>query len=86
MTWTTELPTEPGAYWVSIDPGMRTPNGRDSEPVREVTIERRKPRFSKLSQPAFLYCADGRMDALPPHFRGAKWAKREVPADPWVTP
>lgn len=81
MTWTTELPTEPGPYWVSLDPELRPR-------TETITVGECRIVWNVLHTD-FIYrddCTCCLLAKLPPCFKGAKWAKREVPADPWVTP
>ena len=80
--WTTDRPTEPGEYWVSIEPGKR------------VELSLTAPVFSGLvywsSSGLNLHvrwrdktreeCGARMGDDL---FDGAKWSRRETPADPF---
>ena len=70
--WTEQRPTEPGNYWVSIRPDLR--GGRDA--IIAVIVSR------KLT----VFAVEGHVDfPLDWHvFQGAKWMRREQPADPFA--
>ena len=90
IEWTTDRPTEPGEYWVSIEPGKReatkdyllltklravervtlviaTGCGREIDGSMLVNF-----RVDDTTFPLYLKCFDG-----------AKWSRRETPADPF---
>ena len=74
-TWTDERPTEPGEYWVSIAPTERTADGKKIPAVLDVRVSR-----------SGLIEAEGcrGWSALSdPMLNGAKWSRRETPADPF---
>jgi hypothetical protein len=81
--WTDERPTEPGEYWVSLHPNRRTvaasyPVGLE-RPVERVWIEgeRLKTRLGwSMSLTAGWLAGVELLD-------GAKWSRRETPADPF---
>ena len=81
--WTDERPTEPGEYWVSLSPDRRAlaakyPAGLE-RPVERVWIEgeRLKTRLGwSMSLTA------GWLDGVE-LLDGAKWSRRETPADPF---
>ena len=81
--WTTDRPTEPGEYWVSLSPDRRAlaakyPAGLE-RPVERVWIEgeRLKTRLGwSMSLTA------GWLDGVE-LLDGAKWSRRETPADPF---
>ena len=94
-TWTDERPTEPGKYWVSIEPGKRGFNvpGRPTRPNRSVipvVVEMDSVSFD----PGLTVYFDqrgfgtnersgwvGKLDSG--FFDGARWSRRETPADPF---
>ena len=81
--WTDERPTEPGEYWLSLHPNRRTvaasyPVGLE-RPVERVWVEgeRLKTRMGwSMSLTA------GWLDGVE-LLDGAKWSRRETPADPF---
>jgi hypothetical protein len=94
--WTDERPTEPGEYWVSVRPGKRGFNSDPSKPTRPnrsvipVVIEIDSVSF----EPGLTVYFDrrgfgtnersgwvGKLDSG--FFDGAKWSRRETPADPF---
>ena len=78
MTWPDNRPTEPGEYWVSKPPKLRAVP-RDK--MREVTV-----RFTEW-HPTELQVFDVSGSLLGPvkgtWIDGAKWSRRETPADPF---
>ena len=78
MTWTDERPSDPGEYWVS-KPKHRRAVERDK--MREITV-----RFTEWS-PTELQVFDVSGSLLGPvkgtWLDGAKWSRRETPADPF---
>ena len=78
IKWTTDRPTEPGEYWVSLSP-MRRPCGSDS--VSSVRVKRRSAYDSELMADTqgsvWRHPVDHRI------YDGAKWSRREIPADPF---
>ena len=82
--WTTERPTQPGEYWLSLSPDRRAlaakyPAGLE-RPVERVWIEgeRLKTRLGwSMSLTA------GWLDGVE-LLDGAKWSRRETPADPFA--
>jgi hypothetical protein len=70
--WTTDRPTEPGEYWVSIEPGKRIHELADfAWPLRtNVTAS-----LCGMNGLYFLLSEEV--------FDGAKWSRCETPADPF---
>jgi len=96
MTWTDERPSEAGEYWVSVEPGKRGSNPDPYKPTRPnrgvlpVVIEMDSVSFD----PGLTVYFDrrgfgtnersgwvGKLDSG--FFDGAKWSRRETPADPF---
>ena len=74
-TWTTDRPTEPGEYWVSIPPSrQRTPR------VESVSVQQ-SPFDSQLM--VEMKQTTWRHPVGHSYFDGAKWSRRETPADPF---
>ena len=71
--WTTDRPTEPGEYWVSIEPGKRKTYRTSS--VDAVVVD--KSLFASLTDQTWIGYVDH------PMFNGSRWARRETPADPF---
>lgn len=89
--WTHERPSEPGEYWVSIEPSKRQETQKflllaKMRPVERVTLLVAVGcgkeldgellvnfRSDDTTFPMFLKCFDG-----------AKWSRRETPADPFI--
>lgn len=76
--WTPDRPTEPGEYWLSIEPGKR-PGKRRPDVVFPTVV-------------TFIVYGGGQgcfreggliLDLSDDWFDGALWAKRETPADPF---
>ena len=96
INWTTDRPTEPGEYWVSIEPGKRGSNPDPSKPTRPnrsvipVVLEMDSVSYDP-GLTAFFdrrgYGTNersgwiGKLDSG--FFDGAKWSRRETPADPF---
>ena len=96
IQWTGERPTEPGKYWVSIEPGKRgfnVPNRptRPNRSVIPVVIEMDSMSFDPgltayFDRRGFGTSSErtgwiGKIDCG--LFDGAKWSRRETPADPF---
>jgi len=96
MTWTEDRPSDPGEYWLSIQPGKRGFNvpGRPNRPNRSVipvVIEMDSVSFDPgltvyFDQRGFGTSSErtgwiGKLDCG--FFDGAKWSRRETPADPF---
>jgi len=74
-TWTTDRPTEPGEYWVSMPPSrQRTPR------VESVSVQQ-SPFDSQLM--VEMKQTTWRHPVGHSYFDGAKWSRRETPADPF---
>ena len=72
MEWSNDRPTEPGEYWVSI------------EPVKRVGMYAHFgwPMRATVTGPMCGF--NGRYYPLSDEmFNGAKWSRRETPADPF---
>ncbi len=95
-TWTTDRPTEPGEYWVSIEPGKRGSNPDPSKPTRPnrsvipVVIEMDSVSYDPGLTVFFDrrgYGTNGRNGWIGKldsgFFDGAQWCRRETPADPF---
>jgi hypothetical protein len=96
--WTDERPTEPGEYWLSLCPDRRRP-GADVERVTISIVERRKvaqtcrPGWTYIdagpprqSLNVIIFDDDlltNYFDLRAAAFDGAKWSRRETPADPF---
>jgi hypothetical protein len=95
MEWSNDRPTEPGKYWVSVEPGKRGFNvpGRPTRPNRSVipiVIEMDSVSFDPgltvyFDQRGFgTYERTGWIGKLDcGFFDGAKWSRRVEPADPF---
>ena len=101
--WTDERPTEPGEYWLSMPPGNRyhsQPRCRSAYVYESrrcmVTLEFDSP---DAYEPVLVVggcdetssvwpdSSDKSIDINSTVFDGAKWSRRETPADPFeVTP
>ena len=94
--WTTDRPTEPGEYWVSIEPGKRGSNPDPSKPTRPnrsvipVVIEMDSVSYDPGLTVFFDrrgYGTNGRNGWIGKldsgFFDGAQWCRRETPADPF---
>ena len=78
MTWTDERPTEPGDYWLSLPPERRKQYFHRRSVLHVVV----KPSDSgELS--AGLFGTTGFWLLSDAQFDGAKWSRRETPADPF---
>ncbi len=77
--WTDERPTEPGEYWVSLHPSSRRQDAMATDDA--VSECRLAPNGHRLSgrdrDGAWSVSIDD------PLFDGAKWSRRETPADPF---
>ena len=76
MNWTDERPTEPGEYWVSVVPRNRKTYRMSS--VDAVVID--KSLFASLTDQTWIGYVSHSI------FDGAKWSRRETPADPFEEP
>lgn len=76
--WTTDRPTEPGEYWVSLHPSQRQAILATDDAVLGCRLTPNKRKVSGLYR-------DGEWSALIDDrmFDGAKWSRRETPADPF---
>ena len=75
--WTTDRPTDPGEYWVSIEPSKR--KGRTAFPgviPCEVSLYGLTLAARYITGGAWVPLKDEWYD-------GAKWSRRETPADPF---
>ena len=76
-TWTDERPTEPGEYWLSLPPARR-----------RGVYEKRRAVYVGIGERVKLHVWDdlglwlGCLDDS--YFDGAKWSRRETPADPFA--
>ena len=73
IEWTDERPTEPGEYWLSVAPANRKTYRMSS--VDAVVID--KSLFASLTDQTWIGYVNHQM------FDGAKWSRRETPADPF---
>lgn len=75
VNWTSQRPTEPGEYWLSIAPSMRAKC--QALPVAKV-------KMSRMNGVIMFQSAVGTTWAQysDPVFDGAQWARIETPADP----
>ena len=81
MKFTTDRPTKPGDYWLSIHPDKR-PSAQRSDVVFPDVVP-----FILYGGGQGSYRAGGSMlDLSDPWFDGAQWAPRETPADPFAEP
>ena len=71
--WTDERPIEPGKYWLSVAPANRKTYRMSS--VDAVVID--KSLFASLTDQTWIGYVNHQM------FDGAKWSRRETPADPF---
>ena len=74
--WTTDRPTEPGEYWVSIEPSRRV----------GVLPTKGYPHAAAMFLHGGIPCVGINGIALELKarcFDGAKWSRRETPADPF---
>lgn len=74
MTWTDKRPTEAGEYWVSVVPRNRKTYRMSS--VDAVVID--KSLFASLTDQTWIGYVSHSI------FDGAKWSRRETPADPFA--
>lgn len=72
IDWTADRPTEPGEYWVSLHPDTR--GLLYAEPVYKVTVRQGTP---------VVWFAGGLSLIPEDRLAGAKWSRRETPADPF---
>jgi len=97
-TWTTDRPTEPGEYWVSLLPDPRYPN---QPRVREAYVYESHRCMVTLDfeasdayEPMLVVGGHDEAGTWPDNssdilsvqdtrFDGAKWSRRETPADPF---
>lgn len=77
INWTFDRPTEPGEYWLSLAPGKRPESWWPDTAEADVYRVRKQWRVGFRNRP-FRRLTDELFD-------GAQWAKRETPADPFVT-
>ncbi len=98
INWTTDRPTEPGEYWVSLQPDRRR-LGTAVEPATLLKARRRE--CVNFTGPLWNCIGSGSAaeellavqfdndlfakyyDLRAPAFDGALWAPRETPADPF---
>ena len=96
--WTTDRPTEPGEYWVSLPPDPRYPN---QPRVREAYVYESNRCMVTLDfeaadayEPMLVVGGHDEAGTWPDNssdilsvqdtrFDGAKWSRRETPADPF---
>ena len=74
--WTTDRPTEPGEYWVSIKPSSRA----------GILPTKGYPLAATMFLHSGDLCLGVNGVAFGPEarcFDGAKWSRRETPADPF---
>ena len=76
MTWTDERPREEGEYWVALHPDQRD-RLYASPPVICATVASLSVRWFDSDRQE---CSLGLDDLM---FDGAKWSRRETPADPF---
>lgn len=95
VQWTDERPSEPGEYWLSIEPYKRGSNPDPSKPTRPnrsvmpVVIEMASGSYWEDDNGLTVYFDRrgfgtgwiGKLDRG--FFDGAKWSRRETPADPF---
>ena len=75
IEWTDERPTEPGAYWLSLPPSDR----RSRHACLPVVINAHGDLMTEdLTSAHFRYQRMTHQDPI-----GAKWSRRETPADPF---
>ena len=76
--WTDERPTEPGEYWLSLHPDQRLGAMATDGAVAECRLAPNARRLSGRDR-------DGAwsMSIDDPMLDGAKWSRRETPADPF---
>ncbi len=97
-TWTTDRPTEPGEYWLSMPPDSRYPN---QPRVREAYVYESQRCMVTLDfeasdayEPMLVVGGNDEAGTWPDNssdilsvqdtrFDGAKWSRRETPADPF---
>ena len=80
MTWTNDRPTEPGEYWAALHPDQRERLWA-SQAVMCVVIARIEHGGSvRWFDADREECSLSLDDLL---FDGAKWSRRETPADPF---
>ena len=74
-TWTSERPTQPGKYWLSLEPNNRVGTMKTS--VVSVTLVDTEGGLRLRTGDGLVYSLDlGR-------FTGALWAYRNIPDDPF---
>ena len=78
IEWTDERPTEPGEYWLSLHPDQRLGAMATDGAVAECRLAPNARRLSGRDR-------DGAwsMSIDDPMLDGAKWSRRETPADPF---
>ena len=85
MTWTDERPTEPGEYWAALQPDQRERLWASQAVMCVVIAKNEHGGFLFLSVRWFdadrEECSLSLDDLL---FDGAKWSRRETPADPFL--
>jgi hypothetical protein len=76
--WTDERPSEPGEYWLSIPPKQRTQYAHrcDMLPVRVKRSRNGSLVVGLIGTTGFWEVTDAQLN-------GAKWSRRETPADPF---
>ena len=77
-TWTDERPTEPGEYWVSIPPQQRKQYAHKCV-VLPVRVKRSLGSLLVVG----LIGTTGFWAVTDTQLNGAKWSRRETPADPF---
>lgn len=76
--WTTDRPTEPGEYWVSLPPAHRKQYAHKCV-VLPVVVKLSRGGLlvvGLIGTTGFWVVTDAQLD-------GAKWSRRETPADPF---
>lgn len=81
VEWTTEVPTEPGLYWVSQDPALRGPDSDAVIPVKGWMLMTAQPRLVFSTR---IWQGPGEYGKFGPAWVGVLWAKRKEPRDPWA--
>ena len=85
VEWTDERPTEPGEYWLSFHPDNRNRFRSMPAVVAASVIERKDSLYALWGDvirtpQVMLDLNDSRL------LDGAKWSRRETPADPFEVP
>ena len=77
--WTSERPTKPGEYWLSLHPSMRASLAKELRMTPPSVLKVQLDRGSILTE---FWWGD---NAIEDEFLdGALWAPRETPADPFA--